>query len=95
MANERKNIISYFKKKGIRLTPQRQAIVNTLIENKIEHISVAEIYDSLKVKDKSIGLATIYRTVGLLENEGLLAKRDFGSDIARYEIIINQKNTII
>lgn len=90
MINEKKDIIICIENRGIRLTHQRRAIINILIANKKQHLSAAELYDLLKKKDKSIGLATIYRTMELLEKEGIVIRRDFESDIARYEIVINQ-----
>ncbi|MDI3546461.1 MAG: Fur family transcriptional regulator, ferric uptake regulator [Halanaerobiales bacterium] len=77
--------------KNIRLTPQRKEIVRIFLENNQKHLSAFDIYDLIKEKDLSIGMATIYRTLDLLEEKGLIAKRDFGDDLARYEFIYKNK----
>lgn len=91
MSSKTKKLINYIDKKGIRLTPQRKAVVKTLLENSNQHLSASDIYDFLKRKKKSLGLATIYRTLDLLENEGIVVKRDFDSETARYELVTNQE----
>ncbi len=53
--------------KGYRLTVQRKAIVNVIIENKFDHLSIKDIYDLVKITIPDIGIATVYRTVLLLK----------------------------
>lgn len=53
--------------KGYRLTVQRKAIVNVIIENKFDHLSIKDIYDLVKITVPDIGIATVYRTVLLLK----------------------------
>jgi Fur family ferric uptake transcriptional regulator len=70
---------------GYRITIPRQIILQVLDESK-EHLSAEEIY--LKVHNiyPAIGLTTVYRTLDLLINMGLIFKFDFGDGRARYEL---------
>ncbi|MBL4931993.1 MULTISPECIES: Fur family transcriptional regulator [Clostridium] len=74
------------KKKGYKLTPQRRAIVNTIIENEGKHLTTEEIYDEVKRGCPEIGLATVYRTILLLEELGIIYKLDLDDGCARYEL---------
>ena len=51
------------KKKGYKLTPQRRAIVDTIVLNEGKHLTAEEIYDEVKKDCPEIGLATVYRTI--------------------------------
>ncbi|MBP1888606.1 Fur family ferric uptake transcriptional regulator [Clostridium moniliforme] len=75
------------KKKGYKLTPQRRAIVDTIIKNEGRHLTAEEIYDEVKKDCPEIGLATVYRTVLLLEEVKLLSRLDLSDGCSRYEII--------
>lgn len=74
------------KEKGYKLTPQRRATLNTIIENKGKHLSTEEIYDRVKNKCPEIGLATVYRTLQLLDELGVISKINFDDGCARYEL---------
>jgi Fur family transcriptional regulator, ferric uptake regulator len=71
--------------KDHKLTPQRRLILQVLLENKTEHLSAEEIYNLARQKDKNIGIATIYRTLELLEEIGIVHKCNFGDGRERYE----------
>ncbi|MDO5038116.1 Fur family transcriptional regulator [Clostridium sp.] len=75
------------KEKGYKLTPQRRAIVDTIIKNEGRHLTAEEIYDEVKKDCPEIGLATVYRTVALLEEVKLLSRLDLSDGCSRYEII--------
>lgn len=75
-----------FKKKGYKLTPQRRAIVNSIIDNEGKHLTAEEIYDEVKKDCPEIGLATVYRTILLLEDLGIIYKLDLDDGCARYEL---------
>ena len=78
-------------KTGLRLTAQRRVILETLIENSDKHLSANELYFIAKAKDNYIGIATIYRTIDILEKMRIIDKRDFGDDAAKYEFILKDK----
>ena len=71
---------------GYRLTPQRNSIVQVLLESRDAHPSAEEIY--LKTKDiyPEIGLTTIYRSLELLEKLNIVYKLDYGDGQSRYEL---------
>ncbi len=75
------------KKKGYKLTPQRRNTLNIIIENAGEHLSIEEIYDLVKKECPEIGLATIYRTLQLFEDIGLVSKHNFHDGCSRYELV--------
>lgn len=75
------------KQKGYKLTPQRRAIVDTIIKNEGKHMTAEEIYDEVKKDCPEIGLATVYRTVILLEDINLLSRLDLSDGCSRYEIV--------
>ena len=76
-------IIDRLKKLGYRLTPQRMMIVSA-IENSNDHISAEEIYSQVVDKYPNVNISTIYRTLELLEQLGLVTKTDLGGGRVRY-----------
>ena len=75
-----------FKGCGYRLTVPRQAIVDVLSKT-TEHLSAEDIYIAVHKANPSVGLTTVYRTLELLVQMGLIFKFDFGDGRARYELI--------
>ena len=74
------------KKRHLRITSQREAVLSVFLENKGEHLSADEVYEKLSHKNSHISKATIYRTVDLLREMGFLAKVNFGDGMERYEV---------
>ncbi len=70
--------------KGLKMTGQRRIIARVLSEPG-DHPDVEELYRRAAALDGRISIATVYRTVRLLEEKGILEKRDFGGGRARYE----------
>lgn len=70
--------------KGLRLTAQRR-VVARVIGGAQDHPDVEELYARALQVDPKISLATVYRTVKLFEEAGILEKLDFGDGRARYE----------
>ncbi|MCL3883429.1 Fur family transcriptional regulator [Marivita sp. GX14005] len=77
-------IISRCEAQGLRLTDQRRTIAHVL-EGSRDHPDVEELYARASAIDPNISLATVYRTVKLFEEAGILEKVDFGDGRARYE----------
>ncbi|MDJ1304905.1 MAG: transcriptional repressor [Candidatus Midichloria sp.] len=75
---------------NIKMTPQRKVIAE-VISNSSDHPDVEEIYKRANLIDPNISLATVYRTVSLLELHNLLKKLEIGDGKARYEA--NYSNT--
>lgn len=80
------------KSKGYKLTPQRRAVVDIIIENEGKHLTAEELYDLVKVDCPEIGLATIYRTILLLEEMGIVSRLDLGDGCSRYELVHDEEN---
>ena len=72
------------KKKGVRLTDQRRVIAKVMSESD-NHPDVDELHKKVNKFDSKISIATVYRTVKLFEEAGILAKHDFKGTKARYE----------
>ena len=72
------------KKKGVKLTDQRKIIAKVMSESN-DHPNVDELYKRVSVLDSKISIATVYRTVKLFEEAGILTKHEFKGDKARYE----------
>lgn len=70
--------------KGLRMTGQRRTIAQVLSEAD-DHPDVEEVYRRASEVDPKISIATVYRTVRLFEEVGILARHDFGDGRARYE----------
>lgn len=77
-------IIERCEAKGLRLTEQRRTIAGVL-EDAADHPDVEELYARASAADPRISLATVYRTVKLFEEAGILEKLEFGDGRARYE----------
>ena len=78
-------------KKGVRLTDQRKTIAKVISESKEvygskDHPDVDELHKRVTAIDNKISIATVYRTVKLFEEAGILVKHDFKAGKARYEI---------
>ena len=77
--------------KGVKLTEQRRIIAKIISESKAEygesdHPDVDELYNRVSKIDPKISIATVYRTVKLFEEAGILAKHEFKGGKARYEL---------
>tara|TARA_A100001234_G_scaffold42437_1_gene34742 strand:+ start:154 stop:564 length:411 start_codon:yes stop_codon:yes gene_type:complete len=72
--------------KGVKLTEQRKIIAKVMSEA-TDHPDVDELYKRVSIIDSKISIATVYRTVKLFEEAGILAKHDFKGGKARYEEI--------
>ncbi|MDS0524983.1 transcriptional repressor [Clostridium sp. SHJSY1] len=75
------------KKKGYKLTPQRRSIVDTIVDSEGKHLTAEEIYDEVKKKCPEIGLATVYRTILLLEEIGVVSRLHLNDGCSRYELV--------
>ena len=69
---------------GLRMTDQRRIIAKTL-QNSSDHPDVEELYSRAVIKDPGISIATVYRTVKLFEEAGILDRVEFNDGRSRYE----------
>ncbi|MAH51985.1 MAG: transcriptional repressor [Candidatus Pelagibacter sp.] len=70
--------------KGVKLTDQRKIIAKVMSES-TDHPDVDELYKRVSKIESKISIATVYRTVKLFEEAGIITKHDFRSGKARYE----------
>ena len=70
--------------KGIRLTDQRKLVAKVMSDSH-DHPDVDELHKRVNKLDTKISIATVYRTVKLFEEAGVVAKHDFKGNKARYE----------
>ena len=70
--------------KGVKLTEQRK-IIARVMSNSQDHPDVDELYNRVSKIDSKISIATVYRTVKLFEEAGIITKHDFKGGKARYE----------
>lgn len=78
------DIIARCEAKGLRMTDQRR-VVARVVGEAMDHPDVEELYARAAQLDPRISLATVYRTVKILEEAGILEKLEFGDGRARYE----------
>ncbi|MCI5097804.1 MAG: transcriptional repressor [Rhodobacteraceae bacterium] len=77
-------IIARCEAKGLRMTGQRRVIARVL-QDSADHPDVEELYARASAMDEGISIATVYRTVKLFEEAGILERLEFGDGRARYE----------
>ncbi|MBM3617829.1 MAG: transcriptional repressor [Alphaproteobacteria bacterium] len=70
--------------KGLKMTGQRRVIARVLSESE-DHPDVELLYQRSSAVDSGISIATVYRTVRLFEEAGIISKHDFGDGRSRYE----------
>ena len=71
-------------KKGVRLTDQRKLVAKVMSDSE-DHPDVDELHKRVSKLDTKVSIATVYRTVKLFEESGIVAKHDFKGTKARYE----------
>ena len=78
-------LLQQCEKIGLRLTDQRRAVI-AVLEKARDHPNIQILYERASQVDPNLSIATVYRTVKLLEELNILTKLEFGDGIARYEI---------
>jgi len=74
-----------FRNSGARLTAPREMIIN-ILHNNDSHLSASDVYIQAHQQNPSIGLTTVYRTLEMLTQMGIVQKFDFGDGKARFEL---------
>lgn len=74
------------KEKGLKVTKQRIVLLATLAQRPDGHLTAPEIYDLVRTSHPEIGLATVYRTIQVLLELGLIDRVNFDDGIERYEL---------
>lgn len=89
MADMMTDIEDLCQKKGLRMTDQRRVIAQVL-SNADDHPDVEEVYKRASDVDSHISIATVYRTVRLFEEAGILERHDFRDGRSRYEPVSDE-----
>lgn len=84
-ARLRERLEAYMAKEGLRSTAQRRLIVDTFFHGSA-HISIEDLLQNVRERDKGVGYATVYRTLKLLTECGVASERRFGDGLTRYEL---------
>ena len=79
---------------GLKMTGQRKVIVQVLSESK-DHPDVEQVYKRAVKLDKNIGIATVYRTIRLFEENNILLKHEFKGFSSRYETVRENHHHLI
>ena len=69
-----------------KMTPQRQTVLQIFLDRPGEHLSAEDVHGLLRDEHSEIGLATVYRSLELLSDLGILQKMEFGDGCSRYEV---------
>ena len=80
----KEKFMEFIAAKGLRLTTQRRAIIDTVF-NTEEHFTAEQLLDWSRRRDKSVSRSTVYRTLPLLTESGLVREVDFGKDYKFYD----------
>lgn len=75
-----------FKRRGLRMTLPRQVILQSLDEGEQSYMTAEDVFMRVHEEYPGIGLATVYRTLNLLADMGVVTKLDFGDGKARFEL---------
>jgi len=78
-------LIKKMREKGLKLTPQRLAIVDVLVEKNLLHPSARTIYDAAKRRTRGLSLSTVYLTLNELSKHGIIKTLEFDKMENRYE----------
>jgi Fur family ferric uptake transcriptional regulator len=75
--------------KGLRITEQRRTIARIISESE-DHPDVETLHERASAVDPNISIATVYRTVRLFEEAGILERHEFGNGRSRYEAVTDE-----
>ena len=76
--------VAFLATKSLRMTSQRQAIIDSVFSTE-EHFTADQLLEWSRARDKSVSRATVYRTLPLLTESGLVTEMDFGKDHKFYD----------
>ena len=77
------------RRRGVRWTTQRQSIVETFIASP-DHVTVEDLHHRVRLIDRTVSAATVYRTINMLVEMGVASKGNFGTGSASFECNVNK-----
>ena len=84
--NSEKRMAEALRSSGYRLTRQRRLLLEVLEESQ-EHLDAESLHDRAKARDPNVSLATVYRTLGVLKEAGLVEEHRLGEEHAHFEAV--------
>ena len=87
----RQKFKDYLKNAKHRITPERFEVLDAALDQE-GHFGADELFVSMKTNQSHVSRATVYNTLDLLEQCGIVARRNFGDNISRYESSMDRKN---
>ena len=90
LAEIHEKLNTFLKRKGLRSTPQRNAIIDIIFESD-DHFTADELWERIRRTNSKASRATVYRTLGLLVEANLLYEIDLGEDTKTYDPNFNDK----
>ena len=91
----KESIIKQLKERGLKVTPQRLAIIEVLIEQRQLHPGARLVYEEAKKRKKSLSLSTVYATLGEFSRHGIIKTLQFDQMENRYEGNLEQHINLI
>jgi len=83
--NDKEALIGQLKEKGLKITPQRAAIIEALVKNRYAHPGATMIFTEARKKAKHVSLSTVYATLKEFSENGLIKQLEFDRMENRYE----------
>jgi Fur family transcriptional regulator, peroxide stress response regulator len=84
--NTKEDLIGQLKENGFKITPQRLAIIDALVENRYEHPGATLIYEAACKKARRVSLSTVYATLKEFSENGLIRQLEFDRMENRYDV---------
>ncbi len=85
-ASDERDLKELLRRSGYKFTGQRSAVLDVLLKYSDSHMSIDDIFSLVKQTNPEIGIATVYRTLTLLEKIGIVIKLDLDDGFSRYEL---------
>lgn len=95
MKKTKEDLIGQLKEKGLKITPQRLAIINALVENRCEHPGATMIFNEARKKAKRVSLSTVYATLKEFSENGLIRQLEFDRMENRYDVDLSDHVNLI
>ncbi len=89
------SLIGQLKDKGLKITPQRLAIIDALVENREAHPGATLIYEEARKKARRVSLSTVYATLKEFSENGLIRQLEFDRMENRYDVDISDHVNLI
>ena len=91
----KEDLISQLREKGLKVTPQRLAVIDALVKNRKLHPGASLIYKEARKKTKSVSLSTVYATLKEFSENGLIKSLEFDRMENRYDANLSEHFNLI